>query len=138
MDRTESRFRNRVLYLGQSWIEFAGFVKSRPILAGSMAAFLALVYAGQAFSNYFYIDKEQLVNNPGSFYNWNEIGRFGLIFVKKLLDLSWYNPYLSGILLLVALWLSAMAAGYRLQGILFILLTTGLGQCHWGFSYCSF
>lgn len=117
MDRTESRFRNRVLYLGQSWIEFAGFVKSRPILAGSMAAFLALVYAGQAFSNYFYIDKEQLVNNPGSFYNWNEIGRFGLIFVKKLLDLSWYNPYLSGILLLVALWLSAMAAGYPIYSV---------------------
>lgn len=82
-----------------------------------MAACLVLVYAGQAFSNYYYIDKEQLVNNPGSFYNWNEIGRFGLIFVKKLLNLSWYNPYLGGILLLVALWLSAMAAGYLFYSV---------------------
>lgn len=104
-------------HLGQSWVDFAEFVKSHPILAGSTAAFLALVYAGQAFSNYFYIDKEQLVNNPGSFYNWNEIGRFGLIFVKKLLNLSWYNPYLGGILLLVTLWLSAMAAGYLFYSV---------------------
>ncbi|MFG6324339.1 MAG: glucosyltransferase domain-containing protein [Lachnospiraceae bacterium] len=119
MDKTGKKVsvKSRVYHLGQSWVDFAEFVKSHPILAGSMAAFLALVYAGQAFSNYFYIDKEQLVNNPGSFYNWNEIGRFGLIFVKKLLNLSWYNPYLGGILLLVTLWLSAMAAGYLFYSV---------------------
>lgn len=88
MDKTGKSIggRDRVLRLSQSWIEFAEFVKARPILAGSMAAFLALVYAGQAFSNYFYIDKEQLVNNPGSFYNWNEIGRFGSYMGKKIFE----------------------------------------------------
>ncbi len=90
MDKTGKKMsvKSRVYHLGQSWFDFAEFVKSHPILAGITAAFLALVYAGQAFSNYFYIDKEQLVNNPGSFYNWNEIGRFGLILVKKLLNLA--------------------------------------------------
>ncbi|MDE7323302.1 MAG: glucosyltransferase domain-containing protein [Lachnospiraceae bacterium] len=119
MDKTrkEANARGGGANLKQSWVDFAGFVKSRPMLAGGMAAILALVYAGQAFSNYFYIDKEQLVNNPGSFYNWNEIGRFGLIFVKKIFNLSWYNPYLSGILLLVTLWLSAMAAGYLFYSV---------------------
>ena len=119
MDKTGKKMsvKSRVYHLGQSWFDFAEFVKSHPILAGITAAFLALVYAGQAFSNYFYIDKEQLVNNPGSFYNWNEIGRFGLILVKKLLNLSWYNPYLGGILLLVTLWLSAMAAGYLFYSV---------------------
>ncbi len=119
VDKTGKKMsvKSRVYHLGQSWFDFAEFVKSHPILAGITAAFLALVYAGQAFSNYFYIDKEQLVNNPGSFYNWNEIGRFGLILVKKLLNLSWYNPYLGGILLLVTLWLSAMAAGYLFYSV---------------------
>lgn len=119
MDKTGKKMsvKSRVYHLGQSWFDFAEFVKSHPILAGITAAFLALVYAGQAFSNYFYIDKEQLVNNPGSFYNWNEIGRFGLILVKKLLNLSWYNPYLGGILLLVTLWLSAMAAVYLFYSV---------------------
>lgn len=119
VDKTGKKMsvKSRVYHLGQSWFDFAEFVKSHPILAGITVAFLALVYAGQAFSNYFYIDKEQLVNNPGSFYNWNEIGRFGLILVKKLLNLSWYNPYLGGILLLVTLWLSAMAAGYLFYSV---------------------
>ena len=119
VDKTGKKMsvKSMVYHLGQSWFDFAEFVKSHPILAGITAAFLALVYAGQAFSNYFYIDKEQLVNNPGSFYNWNEIGRFGLILVKKLLNLSWYNPYLGGILLLVTLWLSAMAAGYLFYSV---------------------
>lgn len=119
VDKTGKKMsvKSRVYHLGQSWFDFAEFVKSHPILAGITAAFLALVYAGQAFSNYFYIDKEQLVNNPGSFYNWNEIGRFGLILVKKLLNLLWYNPYLGGILLLVTLWLSAMAAGYLFYSV---------------------
>ncbi len=98
--------------LTQNWAGFAGFIKSNAIMAGCIAAVLALVYGGQAFSDYYYIDKEWLVNHPGSFYNWGEIGRFGLIIVKKLFNMSWYNPYLSGVLLLAALWLTAMAAGY--------------------------
>ena len=109
--------RKKLAKLSRNWTEFAEFIRANPILAGSMASFLALVYAGQAFNNYYYIDKEQLVNNPGSFYNWNEIGRFGLIFMKKLLGMSWYNPYLNGILLLVTLWLTAMAAGYLFRSI---------------------
>lgn len=39
------------------------------------------------------------------------------IWVKKFLNLSWYNPYLSGILLLVTIWLSAMAAGYLFYSV---------------------
>lgn len=107
----------RVVGLTKNWAGFAEFVKGHPMLAGSIAAFLALAYAGQAFNNYYYIDKEQLVNDPGGFYNWDEIGRFGLIFIKKLFGLSWYNPYLNGILLLVTLWLCAMAAGYLFHSI---------------------
>lgn len=109
--------KNKVIALKQPWIGFADFVKSHLWLAVGIAVCLGLIYGGQAFSNYFYIDKEELVNHPGSFYNWGEIGRFGLILVKKLLGMSWYNPYLAGVMLLITLWAAAMAAGYLFYSI---------------------
>lgn len=98
--------------IGQIWWGFVGFIKAHPWLAGGLAVILGLVYGNQAFNNYFYIDKEVMVNNAGSFYAYGDVGRFGMIFVKKLLGLSWYNPYLAGALLLITLWLAGMAAAY--------------------------
>lgn len=103
---------NKIVSLKKPWVGFADFIRSHLLLAVCVEAFLGLIYGGQAFSNYFYIDKEVPVNNPGSFYNWGEIGRFGLIWIKKFLGMSWYNPYLAGVLLLIALWVAAMAAGF--------------------------
>lgn len=96
----------------RNWTGFAEYIRNSSIMAGSIAFLLILIYGKQAFSNYYYIDKEALVNSPGSFYNWCDIGRFGLVFIKIFLNLSWYNPYFQGVLLLLALWLTAMAAGY--------------------------
>lgn len=107
-----SAVESKVVALAQNWVGFAAFIKTNAIMAGCIAALLALIYGGQAFSDYYYIDKEHLVNNPGWFYNWDEIGRFGLILIKKFLNLSWYNPYFSGLLLMIMLWMTAMAAGY--------------------------
>ena len=52
MDKTEKKVGvgNKISNLAQSWINFAEFIKAHPILSGSMAALLALIYAGQAFS----------------------------------------------------------------------------------------
>lgn len=98
--------------IGRLWAGFVQFVRSHPWLAGGLAAVLGLVYGNQAFNNYFYTDKEVMVNNAGSFYAYGDVGRFGMILVKKLLGLSWYNPYLAGALLLIALWLAGMAGAY--------------------------
>lgn len=107
-----ANMKNKIVSLKNPWVGFADFIRTHLLLAVGVAAFLGLIYGGQAFSNYFYIDKEVLVNNPGSFINWGEIGRFGLIWIKKVLGMSWYNPYLAGVLLLIALWVAAMAAGF--------------------------
>ena len=98
--------------LKNPWVGFADFIRTHYLLAIGIAALLWLIYGGQAFSNYFYIDKEVFINNPGTLYNWGETGRFGLILVNRLLGMSWYNPYLGGILFLLFLWLAAMAGGY--------------------------
>ncbi len=109
-EKTEEKRRRNMP--GQPWAGFASFIRTHFVLAAGMAAFLALVYGEQAFSNYFYIDKEVFVNNPGTFYNWGETGRFGLVLMNRILGMNWYNPYLGGMLFLAGLWLAAMAAGY--------------------------
>ena len=107
----------RLSALRTPWTGFAAFVRTHYVLAAGMAVFLALVYGRQAFSNYFYIDKEVFVNNPGTFYNWGETGRFGLILMNRILGMNWYNPYLGGVLFLAGLWLAAMAAGYLFRSV---------------------
>lgn len=101
----------RLSALRTPWTGFAAFVRTHYVLAAGMAVFLALVYGRQAFSNYFYIDKEVFVNNPGTFYNWGETGRFGLILMNRILGMNWYNPYLGGVLFLAGLWLAARRRG---------------------------
>lgn len=92
--------------------DFVDYVKAHPMLALITAAVAAVCYAKQAYSLNYYIDAEAVINNPGSFYNWLDIGRFGLVLLKLLLGLSWYNPYLEAGLFLAALWLVSLSAGY--------------------------
>lgn len=61
-----------------------------------------------AFATDYYVDSEVVINIAGTNYNWLEIGRFGLVFVRRLLGTSWYNPYYTGILFLFFLWLTGM------------------------------
>ena len=111
------KIKEQTAALKKIWYSFLNFVRSHLLLAVGIAVFIWLIYGGQAFNNYYYIDKEALVNEPGSFYNWDEIGRFGLILMKKVFGMSWYNPYLAGIMLLLTLWVAAMEAGSLFHAI---------------------
>ncbi len=113
----KTNIKEQCVGLGRIWIEFAEYIKNNAFVAGMLAVAILLIYSGQAFNEYFYVDKEALINYPRTFYNWDEIGRFGLILMKKLLGLSWYNPYAAGVLLLITLWLDAMLACYLFYSI---------------------
>lgn len=119
--------RLKLMAIRQIWLGFAQFVRSHPWIAAGLAVILGLLYGNQAFNNYFYIDKEVMVNNAGSFSAYGEVGRFGMIFAKKLFALSWYNPYLAGALLLITLWLTGMAAAYLFYSIDRRLTAVSLG-----------
>ena len=108
----QADIRGQAASMGRLLAGFGLFLKKYRVQAVCIGAALALLYGRQAFTNYFYIDKEVFVNNPGSYYNWGETGRFGLIFLNKLFGMGWYNPYVGGILFLLGLWFSAMAFGY--------------------------
>lgn len=96
-------------FIGKKFIEY---VKAHPMLNVTVGVVLALCYAKQAYSTVYYIDAEAIINYPGEFYNWLDIGRFGLVFLKKLLGLAWYNPYLEAGLFLLALWAAALGLGF--------------------------
>ncbi len=92
--------------------EFYRYCREHHTLGALLAMVIALVYAKQAFSMDFYVDAEVILNNPHTIYNWNQIGRFGLIGLKLLLGGNWYNPYLAAALFLVTLWLVGMGTAY--------------------------
>lgn len=91
--------------------ELVQYIKKHFFLGFALAAALALVYGKQAFSTDFYIDAEVILNNAHSVYNWDHIGRFGLIALKYLIGNNWYNPYFAAALYLASLWLLGMATG---------------------------
>lgn len=90
--------------------ELAQYIKKHMLFGFFLAAGILLVYGKQAFSTDFYIDAEVFLNNPGTFYNWGGIGRFGLIALKYLFGNVRYNPYFEAALFLSALWLLGLAS----------------------------
>lgn len=91
--------------------EFAQYVKEHVFLGFAAAAVIALAYGKQAFSTDFYVDAEVILNNPHTVYNWDQIGRFGLIALKVWMGNNWYNPYFAAALFLAALWALGMSFG---------------------------
>ena len=73
-----------------------------------LLAGVLITYIPFAFNTDYYVDSEVIINIPGTTYNWLEIGRYGLVFVRKLLRTDWYNPYYTGILMLLFLWLTGL------------------------------
>lgn len=92
--------------------ELIQYLREHFVLGVAVAFAVVLVYARQAFSTDFHIDAEVILNHPHSIYNWNQIGRFGLIAVKFLIGNNWYNPYFEAILFLLFLWLLGMCSSY--------------------------
>ena len=74
-----------------------------------------VAYIPYAFNTDYYVDSEVIINIPGTTYNWLEIGRYGLVFVKKLLNTDWYNPYYTGVLMLLFLWFAGMVLSYLFE-----------------------
>ncbi len=93
--------------LGAGWSVYGQWIKTHPWYSVIMIPAILLVYWQHAVSPYYYVDSEIIINAPGHMYNWNEIGRFGLVLLKQLCGLARYNPFFEAILLMVTLYLCA-------------------------------
>ena len=87
--------------------------KYRLLIAASGAAVI-FCFGFLLFGGTIRIDTEELINRPGTTVGWLTIGRFGLVFLKRLLGLSAYHPVISGVLFLLFFWLGANLLTYEL------------------------
>jgi len=107
-----NKCKSQALYLYEQFYLFFKYISSHLLSALIILAGVLLTFGTYAFATDYYIDSEVVINIPGTNYNWLEIGRYGLVFVRKLLGTDWYNPYYTGLLLLLFLWLTAMTLAY--------------------------
>lgn len=107
-----NKLKSELYALYQQFYLFLLYIMKHPLSQFILLAGILLTYGRIAFATDYYVDSEVVINIPGTSYNWLEIGRYGLVFTKKLLGTSWYNPYYTGILLLLFLWLTGITMTY--------------------------
>lgn len=81
--------------------DMKSYVKNHYKLMITSAVLVLLCYGYMALCGNLRIDTEVLINNPGTTMNWDTIGRFGLVFLKRILGLSTHHTLWSGILFLL-------------------------------------
>lgn len=88
------------------------------------SAFLMIAYGIKLFQIVFSHDTEAIISVPESLYNsWMTMGRYGLIFLKKILGIYTFNPYLASVLMFLA-----MVGIVILWGYLFFALEENPGR----------
>lgn len=85
--------------------DMKNYVKNHYKLMIVSAVLVLLCYGYMALCGNLRIDTEVLINNPGSDMNWDTIGRFGLVFLKRVLGLSTHHTVWSGMLFLLFFYL---------------------------------
>ncbi len=116
------KIKRSLSFLYEQFYQYLLYIVKHPLCSSMMLAGVLLSFGSYAFATDYYVDSEVVINIPGTHYNWLEIGRYGLVITRKLLGTSWYNPYYTGILLLLFLWLTGMTFSY-VAGKLFPKLT---------------
>ncbi len=106
------KFKFTFSFLYERFYHFLLYIIKHPLSALFMAAGVVSAFGEYAFATDYYVDSEVVINIAGTHYNWLEIGRYGLVFTRRLLGTNWYNPYYTGILMLLFLWLTGMTFSY--------------------------
>lgn len=80
---------------------------------GIAGAFLLVAYGIKVFQIMFSHDTEAIISVPESLYeSWLTMGRYGLVFIKKLLGIYTFNPYLASILMFLTMLGIVVVWGY--------------------------
>ena len=106
------KMKNTFAFLYEQFYYYLLYIVKHPVSALVILTGVLISYLPYAFATDYYVDSEVIINLPGTNYNWLEIGRYGLVFTRKLLGTNWYNPYYTGILMLLFLWLTGLTFSY--------------------------
>ena len=114
-------------------MKLSDFLKKNKIYILLFGAFISLIYSPLVFTSSYCADLEYVKGAKGSIYNWNELGRYTLILLKKI-TFTPYNRILEGILFVITCFAAVTALSYLFflinkeskPAILFILSATAL------------
>lgn len=101
--------------LGSGILNFWGWVKSNPLMVVITFVVFFLSFYKLMFNTHFYQDAGATILSQGSNYNWLDIGRFGLVFVRAIFGTNNTNPYFEAALFFVALTITGLVWGYFLN-----------------------
>lgn len=105
-------------FRGYTFSNFLVFVKLFSAEIFISLLFLLLGFGQKLFSNTFSIDTQSMIQVPDALYgSWFELDRFGLVWLKRLLGLSWYNNALASFLMVVFLGVAAIVWAYLFYGV---------------------
>ncbi len=94
-------------------MNFFGFLKKNKLYILLFGAFISLLYSPLVFTSSYCADLEYVKDAKGSIYNWNELGRYTLILLKKI-TFTPYNRILEGILFVITCFATLTALSYLL------------------------
>ena len=89
-------------------MNFLQYIKKNTIYALLFGAFIALIYSPLVFTASYCADLEYVQGATGKIYNWNELGRYTLILLKKI-TFTPYNRILEGVLFVITAILTVFA-----------------------------
>lgn len=80
--------------------------------------FLLLAFGQKLFTNRFSIDTQSMIQRSDYLYeSWFKLERFGLVWMKRLIGVSWYNNALASFLMVVLLGVAAVVWAYLFYGV---------------------
>ena len=92
-------------------MNFLQYIKKNTIYTLLFGAFVALIYSPLVFTASYCADLEYVQSAKGKIYNWNELGRYTLILLKKI-TFTPYNRILEGVLFIITAILTVFALSY--------------------------
>ena len=92
-------------------MNFLQYIKKNTIYTLLFGAFVALIYSPLVFTTSYCADIEYVQGAKGKIYNWNELGRYTLILLKKI-TFTPYNRILEGVLFIITAILTVFALSY--------------------------
>ena len=72
-------------FLYKQFYNYLLYIVKHPVSALVMLCGVLISFVPYAFATDYYVDSEVIINIPGTNYNWLEIGRYGLVFARRLL-----------------------------------------------------
>ena len=97
--------KEEIIEVGKEFRKIVEYCESKTFILLMTFIILIVCHGYLLFNSNVGIDTDVFVNNPTNNYNWLEIGRFGLILEKSILNLNSFNMFYAEVLTIVFLFI---------------------------------